>query len=78
MPLPHSPNQNHLLAALTPPDVDPSGVTVADLASALAGAAGDSDEVDAAGPGSAPTLWPVTDDWSSAFVPPDAPARPMR
>jgi hypothetical protein len=65
-------------AALTPPDVDPSGVTVADLASALAGATGDSDESDAAGPGSAPQLWPVTDDWSSAFVPPDAPARPMR
>ena len=65
-------------AALAPPDVDPSGVTVADLASALAGAAGEFDEADAAGPGSAPTLWPATDDWSSAFVPPDAPARPMR
>lgn len=65
-------------AAPTPPDVDPSGVTVADLASALAGATGDADESDAAGPGSAAPLWPANDEWSSAFVPPDAPARPMR
>jgi len=65
-------------AVLSPPAVDPGSVTAADLASALAGAAADHDDTEAAGLGHAPPIWPSADDWSSAFAPPEAPARPLR
>lgn len=65
-------------AVLSPPDVDPAGVTAADFASALAGAAGDHDESEAGEIGRMPAIWTAGDDWASALVPPDVPARPLR
>ena len=65
-------------AVQTSPDVDPAGVTAADFASALAGAAGDHDESEAGGLRRMPAIWDAGDDWASAIVPPDVPARPLR
>lgn len=65
-------------AVQTSPDVDPAGVTAADFASALAGAAGDHDESEAGGLRRMPAIWDAGDDWASAVVPPDVPARPLR
>ncbi len=65
-------------AAHAPPGVDPTGVTVSDLASALAGTADGHDDGESVGLRHGPSLWTTGDDWSSAVVPPEAPGRPHR
>lgn len=64
--------------AASPPGVDPAGVTAADLASALAGAADGHDDAESAVVRHVPALPTIGDDWSSALVPPEAPGRPHR